>query len=201
MSTNFRGANAKESDLDGSGLRVAIVCGRFNDLITERLLAGAASGLSALGVSDSDVELAWVPGAFEIPLAARAYATSGRFDAVITLGAVIRGETAHFEYVAGGCAEGVQRVQRRGGVARSTAQSRAHRDPLVQPEARAARNAGGPEERRCRPPDQVLLGLAKPRADHLQLERHGIADSMGTEDLRNGDRDFLAGEQPTFHGR
>lgn len=111
MSTNFKSANPATPDLDGSGLRVAIVCGRFNDLITNRLLDGAASGLADLGVADEDVELAWVPGAFEIPLAARAYATSGRMDAIITLGAVIRGETAHFEYVAGQCAEGVQRVQ------------------------------------------------------------------------------------------
>lgn len=114
MSTNFRSANSADPGgpaPDGSGLRIAVVCGRFNDLITNRLLEGAAAGLSGLGVRDDDVELAWVPGAFEIPLAARAYATSGRMDAIITLGAVIRGETAHFEFVAGQCAEGVQRVQ------------------------------------------------------------------------------------------
>jgi 6,7-dimethyl-8-ribityllumazine synthase len=111
MSTNFRSANPAASELDGSGLRVALVCGRFNDHITGRLLDGAARGLAELGVADDDVTLAWVPGAFEVPLAARAFATSGRVDAVITLGAVIRGETAHFEYVAGQCAEGVQRVQ------------------------------------------------------------------------------------------
>ena len=111
MSTNFRSANPPASDLDGGGLRIAVVCGRFNDAITERLLYGAASGLVALDVSDDDVELAWVPGAFEIPLAARAFAATGRIDAVITLGAVIRGETAHFEYVAGQCAQGVQSVQ------------------------------------------------------------------------------------------
>ncbi|MBI2705323.1 MAG: 6,7-dimethyl-8-ribityllumazine synthase [Actinobacteria bacterium] len=111
MSTNFRSANPSSTDLDGSGLHIAVVCGRFNDLITDRLLDGAAEGMAKLGVRDDDVELAWVPGAFEIPVAARAYAATGRVDAVITLGAVIRGETAHFEYVAGQCAEGVQRVQ------------------------------------------------------------------------------------------
>ena|SRR5689334_23583471 len=111
MSTNFRSANPADGALDGHGLRVAVVCGRFNDLITNRLLDGAAAGLTALGVADADVLVAWVPGAFEIPLAAKALAEGGRFDAVITLGAVIRGDTAHFEFVAGQCAEGVSRVQ------------------------------------------------------------------------------------------
>jgi 6,7-dimethyl-8-ribityllumazine synthase len=111
MSTNFRSANPPAGALDGSGLRVGLVCGRFNDLITNRLLDGASDRLTSLGVADDDVLLVWVPGAFEIPVAAKALADSGRFDAVITLGAVIRGDTAHFEFVAGQCAEGVQRVQ------------------------------------------------------------------------------------------
>src|SRR5689334_6603052 len=85
--------------LDGSGRRVAILCARFNDLITKRLLAGARRALAACGVDDRDVEVAWVPGAFELPLAAKAHAASGRFDAVIVLGAVIRGETTHYEIV------------------------------------------------------------------------------------------------------
>ncbi len=92
-------------------MRVGVVCGRFNDLITNRLLAGVERGLAAGGVAESDTTVIWVPGAFEIPLAAKAMAETGRFDAVITLGAVIRGDTAHFEYVAGPCADGVQRVQ------------------------------------------------------------------------------------------
>jgi 6,7-dimethyl-8-ribityllumazine synthase len=111
MSTNFRSANPPDGALDGRGLRVAMVCGRFNDLITTRLLDGASDRLMELGVAADDVLLAWVPGSFEIPLAAKVLADSGRFDAVITLGAVIRGDTAHFELVAGQCAEGVQRVQ------------------------------------------------------------------------------------------
>lgn len=90
---------------------MGVVCGRFNDLITNRLLAGVERGLAAGGVAESDTTVIWVPGAFEIPLAAKAMAETGRFDAVITLGAVIRGDTAHFEYVAGPCADGVQRVQ------------------------------------------------------------------------------------------
>ncbi len=107
MSTNFKAANAYQGKVDGSGMRVAVVCGRFNDLITNRLLDGAMAGLAIHNVSEADVAVAWVPGAFEIPLAAKAFAETGRFDAVIALGCVIRGDTAHFEYGAGPCAEGL----------------------------------------------------------------------------------------------
>jgi 6,7-dimethyl-8-ribityllumazine synthase len=86
------------------------VCGRFNDLITTRLLDGALGGLALHGVKEDDVTVVWVPGAFEIPLAAKRCAASGHYDAVVCLGAVIRGDTAHFEYVAGPCAEGIQRA-------------------------------------------------------------------------------------------
>jgi 6,7-dimethyl-8-ribityllumazine synthase len=94
--------------LDGTGLRVAIVAARFNSHVTMRLLGGARRGLAGTGVRDEDVSVTWVPGAFEIPLAARALA--GRVDAVICLGCVIRGETAHFEHVAGQAAAGIMRV-------------------------------------------------------------------------------------------
>ena len=97
--------------LRGDGLRVAIVCGRFNDLITERLLAGARDGLLRHGVDEASIAVAWAPGAFEIPLVAARFAGSGEVDAVITLGAVIRGATGHYEQVAGQCAAGVQRAQ------------------------------------------------------------------------------------------
>ena len=96
--------------LDGNGLRVCVVVARWNSFITDKLLAGAASALREHGLSDEGVTIARVPGAFEVPTAARWAADSGRFDAVIGLGAVIRGETAHFEYVAGGAAEGISRV-------------------------------------------------------------------------------------------
>lgn len=99
-----------EGAADGSGLRIGIVCGRFNDFITERLLAGAQRTLRRHGVADEDVTIAWVPGAFEVPLAARALAASGTVDAVVTLGAVIRGATSHYDVVAGQCAAGVQRA-------------------------------------------------------------------------------------------
>jgi 6,7-dimethyl-8-ribityllumazine synthase len=110
MSSNFKAPKALTGDVDGTGVRVAVVCGRFNDLITNRLLEGALGGLSDHGVAEDDVTVAWVPGAFEIPLAAKQCAQSGRYEAVVCLGAVIRGDTAHFEYVAGPCAEGIQRA-------------------------------------------------------------------------------------------
>jgi 6,7-dimethyl-8-ribityllumazine synthase len=100
-----------EGSLDGSGKRFGIVCGRFNEFVVESLLAGATRGLRRHGVADADIDIAWVPGAFEIPLAAKAMAESGRYDAVITLGAVIRGATAHFEYVAGPCASAIASLQ------------------------------------------------------------------------------------------
>ena len=90
-------------------MRIGIVCARFNDFIVEALLAGARRGLAHCGVTEIDV--AWVPGAYEIPIATKAMATSGRYDGLITLGAVIRGETAHFEYVAGPCADSVAAIQ------------------------------------------------------------------------------------------
>jgi 6,7-dimethyl-8-ribityllumazine synthase len=96
----------------GRGLRVALVCARFNGAITSRLLVGALDALDEAGVDRRDVSIGWVPGAFEIPLLALAYADADRpYDAVITLGAVIRGETGHYELVAGECARGVQDVQ------------------------------------------------------------------------------------------
>jgi 6,7-dimethyl-8-ribityllumazine synthase len=100
-----------EGQLRGEGLRIAIACGRFNGLITEQLLAGAKDGLVRHGVDESSISVAWAPGAFELPLLARRLAASEEFDAVITLGAVIRGATGHYEQVAGQCAAGVQRAQ------------------------------------------------------------------------------------------
>ncbi|HEX7132320.1 MAG TPA: 6,7-dimethyl-8-ribityllumazine synthase [Iamia sp.] len=94
--------------LQGTGVRVAVVAGRFNDLVTFRLLDGVERGLRDLGAPGPRVE--WVPGAFEIPLAAKAFAESGDFDAVIGLGCVIRGATTHYEAVAGECAAGILRA-------------------------------------------------------------------------------------------
>ena len=100
--------NVLRGETLGAGRRVAIVASRFNELVTTKLVEGACAGLSHHGVVPEDVTVAWVPGAFEIPVAAKQCASSGAFDAVICLGAVIRGDTAHFEYVAGPCAEGIQ---------------------------------------------------------------------------------------------
>jgi len=109
-------AGRQAPELDGTGMRVAIVCGRFNDHVTIRLLQGAQRGLDAAGVGTDDVTVEWVPGAFEIPIAAKAFAESGKVDAVIGLGCVIRGETTHYETVAGECAAGIQRAQLATGV-------------------------------------------------------------------------------------
>jgi 6,7-dimethyl-8-ribityllumazine synthase len=100
-----------EGQLRGDGLRVAIAAGRFNDFITERLLAGAKDGLVRHGVDEASITVAWAPGAFELPLVAQRLAASGEYDAVICLGAVIRGATGHYEHVAGQCAAGIERVQ------------------------------------------------------------------------------------------
>jgi 6,7-dimethyl-8-ribityllumazine synthase len=97
-----------EGALDASGMRLAIVAGRFNDHVTKHLLDGAQEVLDDLGAGAVPVH--WVPGAFEIPLVAQRLAASGTFDAVICLGAVIRGDTPHFDYVAGECAAGLARV-------------------------------------------------------------------------------------------
>jgi 6,7-dimethyl-8-ribityllumazine synthase len=99
-----------EGRLDAAGLRVAIVASRFNETITRQLLEGALSGLRRCGLDEAGTTVAWVPGAFELPLAAQRLAASGEFDAVIVLGAVIRGATAHFEHVAGQAATGLSRA-------------------------------------------------------------------------------------------
>ncbi|MFG0212864.1 6,7-dimethyl-8-ribityllumazine synthase [Brevibacillus porteri] len=96
-----------EGHLVGTGLRVGIVAGRFNELIVSKLVGGALDALKRHGVEDEQVDVAWVPGAFEIPLIAKKMVESGRYDAVVTLGAVIRGSTPHFDYVCNETAKGV----------------------------------------------------------------------------------------------
>jgi 6,7-dimethyl-8-ribityllumazine synthase len=105
-----RYSGREEPVLDGVGLRIAVVCGRFNDHVTVRLLDGVRRGLAACKVDEADISEVWVPGSFEIPLTAKVFASSGRVDAVVCIGSVIRGDTAHFDLVAGQCAEGIQRV-------------------------------------------------------------------------------------------
>ena len=99
-----------EGQLVSNGLRYGIVVGRFNEFITSRLLGGARDALKRHGVQEDEVEIAYVPGAFEIPFIAKRMAESGKYDAIITLGAVIRGSTPHFDYVCNEAAKGVAAV-------------------------------------------------------------------------------------------
>ena len=116
MAGDHRADGAPEPVLDGAGLRVAVVAARWNSEITLRLLDGVRRGLADAGVGAAVVTESWVPGAFELPLAAKAWAESGRVDAVVCLGCVIRGETTHYEAVAGECASGIQAAQLETGV-------------------------------------------------------------------------------------
>jgi 6,7-dimethyl-8-ribityllumazine synthase len=99
-----------DGSVEARGRRFAIAVSRFNEMITRPLLDGALAAFRKNGVSEDDIEVAWTPGAFELPLVARRLADSEQFDAVVCLGAVIRGETAHFDYVAAESASGIQRV-------------------------------------------------------------------------------------------
>lgn len=105
-----------EGTLIGTGLRIAIVVSRWNELITNRLLEGALAGLRRHGVPEETIDIAWVPGSFEIPLACRRLAERGHYDALIALGAVIRGATTHYEHVAGAVTSGVAQVGLQTGV-------------------------------------------------------------------------------------
>ncbi len=98
----------RRGDLAGKGLRLAIVVSRFNSFITERLLSGALDALTRAGADEKKVEVVRVPGSFEIPVAAKALAQSGRYDAVITLGCIIRGETQHFDFISAEVTRGIQ---------------------------------------------------------------------------------------------
>lgn len=99
-----------EGKLTAEGIRIGIVASRFNEFITSRLLGGAIDGLTREGVNEDAIETAWVPGAFEIPLIASKMAESGKYDAVICLGAVIRGSTSHYDYVCSEVSKGIAQV-------------------------------------------------------------------------------------------
>ncbi|HEY6871588.1 MAG TPA: 6,7-dimethyl-8-ribityllumazine synthase [Geobacteraceae bacterium] len=105
-----------EGKLDATGLKFGIVVGRFNSFIGDRLLEGALDALVRHGAKDKDIEVARVPGAFEIPLAAQKMSAAGKYDALICLGAVIRGSTPHFDYVAAEVSKGVAQVSLKSGV-------------------------------------------------------------------------------------
>ena len=110
MGTTYQG------DLDGAGLHIAIAVSRFNEPVTSRLLEGARKALARHGVKDKNVAVAWTPGAFELPPVARAFAESGAYDAVVCLGAVIRGETSHFDFISAETARGIGQVSAETGV-------------------------------------------------------------------------------------
>jgi 6,7-dimethyl-8-ribityllumazine synthase len=109
-------AEIYEGKLIGTGLRIGIAVSRFNEVITEKLLQGALGALRSHGVADADVHVVWVPGAFELPLLATKLAMSGKFDAVITLGCVIRGATSHYDYVCSEAAKGIARASEKSGI-------------------------------------------------------------------------------------
>ena len=99
-----------EGKLVSKEAKIAIVCGRFNELVTSKLLGGALDGLKRHNVTDENIEIAWCPGAFEVPLTAKKLAMSGRYDAVICLGAVIRGATSHYDYVCAEVSKGIAHI-------------------------------------------------------------------------------------------
>lgn len=103
-------AKVYEGNLVGTGLRIGIVVGRFNEFITGKLLSGALDAFKRHGVEEDDVEVAWVPGAFELPLIVKKMAESGKYDAVVALGTVIRGATPHFDYVCNEAAKGIASI-------------------------------------------------------------------------------------------
>ncbi|WP_027415869.1 6,7-dimethyl-8-ribityllumazine synthase [Aneurinibacillus terranovensis] len=105
-----------EGNLIGTGLRIGVVVGRFNEFITSKLLGGALDAAKRHGIAEEDVDVAWVPGAFEIPLIVKKMAESNKYDAVIALGTVIRGSTPHFDYVCNEVAKGVAAVGLQSGI-------------------------------------------------------------------------------------
>ena len=108
--------NTLEGKLVATDMKVGIVAGRFNEFITSKLVGGAMDGLLRPDVKDEDVDIAWVPGAFEIPLVASKMAKSGKYDAVICLGAVIRGDTTHYDYVCNEVSKGIATVSLESGI-------------------------------------------------------------------------------------
>ena len=108
--------NNLKIDMNGNGLKIAIVSARFNEVVTRQLMLGALETLDRYGVNDDDISIAWVPGSFELPVVAKVFAESGKYDAIICLGAVIRGETDHYNMVANQSASGIASVGRETGI-------------------------------------------------------------------------------------
>ena len=136
--------NIIQGNLIAQGLKIGIVASRFNEFIVSKLIGGAEDGLQRHGVRPEDIDLAWTPGAFELPLAAQRMAQSKKYDAVICLGAVIRGSTPHFDYVCAEVSKGVAAVSLKSdvpvifGVLTTTASSRPWSVPGQRPGTRAS---------------------------------------------------------------
>ena len=107
---NSNSVNQVSGDFKNCSGRYALVAGQFNHFITEKLVQGAVDTLTRHGIPETDIQCFWVPGAFEIPMVAKKLAESGNYEAVVTLGAVIRGATSHYDYVAGECARGIAQL-------------------------------------------------------------------------------------------
>jgi len=129
-----------EHDIDARGMRVAVVVAMFNDQITRKMLDGAVTQAHEMGVADEDVQVYWVPGAFELPLIAQRLAESGQIDAIAAVGCIIRGETPHFDFVAGETARGIMQVGLDTGIPVSLGVTTT--DTLEQAEARAGGSVG-----------------------------------------------------------
>jgi 6,7-dimethyl-8-ribityllumazine synthase len=144
-----------QSSTDAAGLRFAVVVSRFNQPVCERLLEACSGELIGSGARPGDVHVAWVPGAFEIPPAARALAGTGRYHALVALGAVIRGETAHFDYVCRAVTDGVREV------ARDTGVPVAFGVLTTEDEAQALARAGGAEGNKGAEAARVAIEMAR----------------------------------------
>ena len=110
------GIHVLEGNVIGQGMKIGIVAARFNEFIVSKLLSGAVDGLVRHGVEEDDITAAWVPGAFEIPLMAEKMAQSGKYDAIICVGAVIRGSTSHYDYVCNEVSKGIAQVGLKSGI-------------------------------------------------------------------------------------
>ena len=130
-----------EGTPEGSGLRIAVVVSRFNEEITQELCDGAVAEATERGVSPADLDIVWVPGAFELPLAAQRLAAGGRYDGIACLGVVVQGETPHFDFVSSACCEGLMQVALETGVPVGLGVITA--DTRAQAEARASADAAG----------------------------------------------------------
>lgn len=113
---NVMGIHVLEGNVIGQGMKIGIVAARFNEFIVSKLLSGAVDGLVRHGVEEDDITAAWVPGAFEIPLMAEKMAQSGKYDAIICVGAVIRGSTSHYDYVCNEVSKGIAQVGLKSGI-------------------------------------------------------------------------------------